>query len=70
MVYACMMAALTPWHAGFPPRGGVGAGQSFNAWPHIAGAFLVIVAWLIYRDSKRAHRGDSASSLKQDEGAS
>ena len=49
LVHAGMMAVLTPWHAGFPPHPGAGAGQSFNAWPHIGISFLLIFGWFIRR---------------------
>ena len=50
--YACIMAVMTPLHAGFPPHNEAGAGQTFNAWPHIAISFLLIFSWFIYRDWK------------------
>ncbi len=50
LVYAFIMAATTPLNAGFPPNPGAGAGQSFNVWPHIIVAFLLILGWLLYRD--------------------
>ena len=50
--YAFMMAAVTPLHAGFPPNNEAAAGQSFNAWPHIAFSYLLIFGWLVYRDWK------------------
>ena len=50
--YACMMAVLTPLHAGFPPHHAAGAGHFFNAWPHIAASCVLILAWLVYRDWK------------------
>lgn len=50
--YACIMAVVTPLHAGFPPNHEAGAGQSFNAWPHIAVSFLVIVSGFVYRELK------------------
>lgn len=56
LVYACMMAVLTPLHGGFPPHAPTGGSHSANAWPHIAVSFLLILAWFIYRDSKRAKR--------------
>jgi hypothetical protein len=52
VVYACMMAVVTPLHAGFPPHHAAGAGQFFNAWPHIAIACLLIFGWFGYRDWK------------------
>lgn len=51
-VYACMMAVVAPLHAGFPPRNEAGAGQSFNAWPHMAISCLLIFSWFAYRDWK------------------
>ena len=56
VVYACMMAVVTPLHAGFPPRNEAGAGQSFNAWPHIAISFLLIWGWLLYREGRLAKK--------------
>jgi hypothetical protein len=52
VVYAFMMAALTPVHAGFPPNTAAGEGQSFNVWPHIAVSGLLIFGGLAYRDRK------------------
>src|SRR3954467_14112464 len=50
--YACMMAVLTPLHAGFPPRNEAGVGQKFNVLPHILISALVIFSWLVYREWK------------------
>jgi len=50
--YACMMAVLTPLHAGFPPHHAAGGGQFFNAWPHIAFSFLLILSLFLLRDWK------------------
>lgn len=52
VVYACLMAVKTPLHAGFPPRDGAGAGVSFNAWPHMLFAYVLIQGWLIYREGR------------------
>ena len=52
VIYACIMAVMTPLHAGFPPRDEAGPGQSFNVWPHIAIAFLLTISWFVYRDWK------------------
>ena len=52
LFYACIMAVVTPLHAGFPPHHEAGPGQSFNAWRHIAVSFLLILSWLVYRDWK------------------
>ncbi|KAB2658598.1 MAG: hypothetical protein DVB31_15635 [Verrucomicrobia bacterium] len=54
--YACIMAVKTPLHAGFPPRHEAGASQSFNVWPHIVIAFLLIFGWLVYRDWKSSRK--------------
>jgi len=54
VVYAFMMAVLTPLHAGFPPHHEAGAGQSVNAWPYIAVSFLLIMGGFIRRDWKLA----------------
>lgn len=40
--HAFLMAAQTPVHAGFPPNALGGPGATFNAWPHITIAFLLI----------------------------
>src|ERR1700748_495334 len=50
--YACMMAVLTPLHAGFPPRPEAGAVESLNAWPHMVVCFLLIFGWLVHREWK------------------
>lgn len=52
VVYAGLMAVMTPLHAGFPPHDGADAGQSSNAWPHIAIAWLLLSSWSVYRDGK------------------
>lgn len=52
LFHSCLMAVMTPLHAGFPPRYAAGAGQSFNAWPHIALSFLLIFSGFVYRDLK------------------
>jgi hypothetical protein len=52
VVYGCMMAVVTPLHAGFPPHHEAGAGQSFNAWPYIAASFLLIFGLFVLRDWK------------------
>ena len=54
--YAFMMAALTPLRAGFPANNKPGAGQSFNAWPHIVISYLLIFGWFLYRDCKSSTR--------------
>ncbi|MFO0914783.1 MAG: hypothetical protein U0795_17625 [Pirellulales bacterium] len=58
IVYAFMLAILTPLHAGFPPHHAAGAGQLFNAWPHITVAFLLILSWCIYRDWRSLKEGN------------
>lgn len=57
IVYACMMSVVTPLHAGFPPHHAAGPGRSFNAWPHIIVAFLLILSWCIYRDWRSLKKG-------------
>jgi hypothetical protein len=52
LFHACIMAVMTPLHAGFPPHYAAGAGQSFNAWPHMAISYLLIFSWFVYRDWK------------------
>lgn len=54
LVHACLMAGWTPWHGGFPPSPAAGAGQSANAWPHIAVAFALILAGGVLREWRRA----------------
>lgn len=49
LFYACLMAVVTPLHAGFPPHHEAGAGQSYNVWPHIAVSFLLILSWVAHR---------------------
>ena len=53
LFYACIMAVVTPLHAGFPPQNKGAAGDSFNVCPHIIVAFLLILGWFIYRDWKK-----------------
>ena len=48
VAHACLMAVLTPLHAGFPPHREAGAVRSLNLWPHIAVSFLLILPVLIY----------------------
>src|ERR1700743_403982 len=52
IVYACIMAVVTPLHAGFPPRPEAGTGGTFNAWPHMAVCFVLILGWFVHRDWK------------------
>jgi hypothetical protein len=52
IVYAFIMAAMTPLHVGFPPNVEAGAGKSFNTWPHIAISSLLILSCFLYRDWK------------------
>lgn len=49
-VHGVMMAVSTPLHGGFPPRDEGGASASFNVWPQIAVAALLIFGGLLYRD--------------------
>ena len=62
IMYAFMMAVVTPLHAGFPPHDQAGPGQFFNAWPHIGIAFLLLMGWFVYRDRKASRRADEPSS--------
>lgn len=55
-VYACMMAAKTPLHGGFPPQDEGAASESFNLWPHIVVSCVVIFGWLVYRDWRTARK--------------
>lgn len=63
LAYACMMMFLTPLHAGFPPNNAAGAGHTFNAWPHIAIAYLLIFGGHVYRDWMLANTQESESGL-------
>ena len=60
--YAFMMAAVTPLHGGFPPNNEAGAGQTFNAWPHIAISYLLIFSWFVYRDWKLSKKRNDPSA--------
>lgn len=59
VAYACILAFQTPVHAGFPPNPLAGAGQTFNAWPHVAISFLLILSALTYRDWKLSQKRSS-----------
>jgi hypothetical protein len=48
--HACLMAVVTPLHAGFPPHHDAGAGRTFNAWPYIVVSFFLMLGWCVYRD--------------------
>lgn len=52
VVYAGMMAVLTPLHGGFPPHHEAGAVQTFNAWPHMIISGLLIFGWFAYRERR------------------
>ncbi|MFM8359538.1 MAG: hypothetical protein ACKOET_13405, partial [Verrucomicrobiota bacterium] len=54
--HACLMAVWTPWPGGFPPHPAAGPGQSANAWPHIAVAFVRVLAWGVLRDRRLARK--------------
>jgi hypothetical protein len=54
--YACIMAVVTPLHAGFPPHPASSAGQSINVWPHITASFLLILSWFLYHDWKSSKK--------------
>ena len=56
VIFAFLMAAKTPLHAGFPPNHQAGPGQTFNAWPHMAIAFLLTFGWFAYRDCRSAKK--------------
>ena len=58
--YACIMAVLTPLHAGFTPPNEAGVGQSFNVWSQIAISYLLIFSWLVYRDWKMDKKGNGS----------
>jgi hypothetical protein len=53
VVYACIMAFRTPLHAGFPFHDEGGQLRSYNAWPHIVVAFLLIFAAGTYREWRK-----------------
>jgi len=59
---ACIMAVVTPLHAGFPPRPDAAPDHPFNAWPHIAISFLLILGFFVYRDWKLSKKGDEPTS--------
>jgi hypothetical protein len=52
----CVMAVITPLSGGFPPQNEGGVGAPFNAWPHIAGAGIVVFAILFYRERRKRKR--------------
>lgn len=56
IVFGFMMAAVAPWHGGFPPHPEAGAGQTYNAWPHIGVTFLLIFGALALRDRTRTRQ--------------
>jgi hypothetical protein len=60
--YACLMAVQTPLHAGFPPHPEAGAGQTFNLWPYIATAYVLIFGWLMYRDWRRGKKRNASTA--------
>ena len=62
VVYAFLMAVETPLHAGFPPDGQAGAGHSFNVWPQIAVAFVLLGSGLVYRARKSAKKPKAPSA--------
>ncbi|MFO1458593.1 MAG: hypothetical protein U1G08_04225 [Verrucomicrobiota bacterium] len=61
LMYACLMAVVTPLHAGFPPNPGAGAGQTFNLWPHMAASFVLIWGVLTVRERKRFRQQTGAT---------
>ena len=56
LAYACLMAVMTPLHAGFPPQGPAGSAQVFNVWPHMTVAFVLILGWFVHRDRRISAR--------------
>jgi len=62
LVYSCIMAVVTPLHGGFPPHHEAGAGQTFNAWPHMVVSFLLILVWFVRRDWKLAKKRNTPAS--------
>jgi Trk-type K+ transport system membrane component len=53
IVYAFMMAVQTPLHAGFPLHHDGISLHPYNAWPHIAVAWILIFSACTYRNWKR-----------------
>lgn len=62
LVYACLMAVMTPLHAGFPPRPEAGAGQSFNLWPYIAMAFVLMGTGCVLREWRLFRRANTPTA--------
>ncbi len=60
--YSCIMAVLTPLHAGFPPHNDPALGPSFNVWPQIAVSLLLILSCLLYRDWKSSQKRNKPTS--------
>lgn len=56
IIYGCMMAVVTPLHAGFPPHYEAGPGRSANAWPYIAAAGGLVLVGLVFRDWRSSRR--------------
>jgi hypothetical protein len=62
VVYAFLMAVETPLHAGFPPDPQAGVGQTYNVWPHIAVAFVLLWSGFVYRAKKSAKKPKAPSA--------
>ena len=57
-----VFAVLTPLSGGFPPQNEGGVGAPFNAWPHIAVTWALLVTFLVYRAKKKAGRKEPIQS--------
>ncbi len=55
-VYAGIMAVQTPLHAGFPPHHDGITFRTYNAWPYIAAAWLLIFGGCTYHEWKSGKR--------------
>ena len=62
IIYGCMMAVVTPLHAGFPPHYEAGPGRSANAWPYIAAAGALVLIGLVVRDWRSSRRQSEPSA--------
>ena len=58
VAHALLMSVMTPLRGGFPPHFAAGEGRTFNAWPQITAAFLLILTWPLYRDRTPHPDGD------------
>lgn len=67
VVYACMMAVVTPIHGGFPPHNDAGTVRTYNAWPYIAVAGILVLGWLVYRDARSGRANNSPGPIPRTE---